>query len=40
MFVYPVTDIDIVEMVKNFKGKYWAGTDGTPDFVVKKCITN
>jgi hypothetical protein len=38
MFVYPVTDIEIVEMVKNFKGKYSAGTDGIPDFVVKKCI--
>jgi hypothetical protein len=24
--------------VKNFKGKYSAGTDGIPDFVVKKCI--
>jgi hypothetical protein len=38
MFIYPVTEIEIVEMVKNFKGKYSAGIDGIPDFVVKKCI--
>jgi potassium voltage-gated channel Eag-related subfamily H protein 8 len=25
-------------MVKNFKGKYSAGTDRIPDLVVKKCI--
>jgi hypothetical protein len=38
MFIYPVTEIEIVEVVKNFKGKYSAGIDGIPDFVVKKCV--
>jgi hypothetical protein len=38
MFIYPVTEIEIIEVVKNFKGKYLAGIDGIPDFVVKKCI--
>jgi hypothetical protein len=38
MFIYPVTEIEIVETVKKFKGKYSAGTDGIPDFVVKNCI--
>jgi hypothetical protein len=38
MFIYPVTDIEIVQTVKKFKGKYSAGTDGIPDFVVTKCI--
>jgi hypothetical protein len=38
MFIYPVTENEIVEVVKNFKGKYSAGNDEIPDFVVKKCI--
>jgi hypothetical protein len=38
MFIYPVTEIEIAETVKNFKGKYLADTDGIPDFMVKKCI--
>jgi potassium voltage-gated channel Eag-related subfamily H protein 8 len=38
MFIYPVTETEMVEMVKNFKGTYSAGIDGMPDFVVKKCI--
>jgi hypothetical protein len=38
MFIYPVTEIEIAERVKNFKGKYSAGSDGIPDFVAKKCI--
>jgi hypothetical protein len=37
MLIYPVTEMEIVEVVKNFKGKYSAGIDGIPDFVVKKC---
>jgi hypothetical protein len=35
MFVYPVTENEIVEVVKKFRGKYPAGTDEIPDFVVK-----
>jgi hypothetical protein len=35
MFIYPVTEIEIAEMVKNFKGKYSAGIDGIPYFVLK-----
>jgi hypothetical protein len=38
MFVFSVTEIEIVEVVKNFRGKYSAGTDEIPDCVVKKCI--
>jgi hypothetical protein len=38
MFIFPVTEIEIDEAAKNFKGKYSAGIDEIPDYVVKKCI--
>jgi hypothetical protein len=38
VFVYPVTENKIIEVVKKFKGKYLAGTDEIPDFVVEKFI--
>jgi hypothetical protein len=37
LFVYPVTENEIVEVVK---GKYLAGTDEIPDFMVKKLKKN
>jgi hypothetical protein len=39
MYVYPVTENEI-EVAKKFKGKYSAGTDEIPDFVVKKMYRN
>jgi hypothetical protein len=38
MFICPVTEIETVEVVKDFSGKYSAGTDEIPNYVVKKCI--
>jgi hypothetical protein len=37
MFIYPVTNL-ISTNGEEFKGKYSAGSNGIPDFVVKKCI--
>jgi hypothetical protein len=35
---FPVTETEIEEVIKNFQGKYSAGIDEIPDYVVKKCI--
>jgi hypothetical protein len=35
MFIYPVTENEIVEVVAKCRGKYSAGTDEIPDYVVK-----
>lgn len=38
MFICPVTENEILEVVKKVRGKFSAGTDEIPDYVVKKCI--
>jgi hypothetical protein len=38
MFIFPVTETEIEEVIKNFQEKYSAGIDEIPDYVVKKCI--
>jgi hypothetical protein len=38
MFIFPVTETEIEEVIKNFQRKHSAGIDEIPDYVVKKCI--
>jgi hypothetical protein len=38
MFIFPATETEIEEVIKNFQGKHSAGTDEIPDYVIKKCI--
>jgi hypothetical protein len=38
MFIFPVTETETEEVIKNFQGKHSAGTDEILDYVVKKCI--
>jgi hypothetical protein len=43
MFTFPVTETEIYEVRKNFKGKYSAGIDEIPDYVsinVQKLLKN
>jgi hypothetical protein len=37
MFLFPVTEIEVEEVVKVVKGKLTAGFDEVPDCVVKQC---
>jgi predicted outer membrane repeat protein len=38
MFMFPVTEMEVEKVVKDFKGKLSAGVDEVPDYVVKQCI--
>jgi hypothetical protein len=38
MFIFPVTETEIEEVIKNFQGKHSAGIDEITGYVVKKCI--
>jgi hypothetical protein len=38
MFFFSITEIEAEEVTKNFKGKYFAGVNQIPDYVIKKGI--
>jgi hypothetical protein len=38
MFVYSVTEEEVISLAKNFKGKTTAGDDDIPEYLVKQCI--
>jgi CO dehydrogenase/acetyl-CoA synthase alpha subunit len=38
MFLFPVAEMEVEKVVKDFKGKLSAGFGEVPDYVVKQCI--
>jgi hypothetical protein len=38
MFVYPVTEDELNQVVSKLKGKSTAGFDQIPEYLVKECI--
>lgn len=40
MFLVPVTEAELINIIKNMKNKKSSGIDEIPDFIIKKCFTH